>query len=130
MKKNFILPLVIIVFLILSSVLTISYLNKNRNSNITNTKSNFILFYGQGCPHCANVEKFLNENKVKEKISIDEKEVYYNPRNSQLLIKIARKCGFNDNQIGVPFLWDEINNKCIVGDEPIISFFKEKLSNE
>ncbi len=129
MKKNFILPLVIIIFLILSSVLTISYLNKNRKTNISN-KSNLILFYGQGCPHCANVEKFLSENKVKEKISIEEKEVYYNPRNSQLLINIARKCGFNDNQIGVPFLWDEINNKCIVGDEPIISFFKEKLSNE
>jgi glutaredoxin len=127
MKNNFILPLIVVILLILSFTLPTKFLNKN---NTSNKKSNLILFYGQGCPHCANVEKFLSENKVKEKISIEEKEVYYNPRNSQLLINIARKCGFNDNQIGVPFLWDEINNKCIVGDEPIISFFKERLSNE
>jgi len=86
-----------------------------------------ILFYGIGCPHCAKVEEFIRENKIKEKIALEEKEVYFNRENAKKLIEVAKKCGFNENKIGVPFLWDEENQKCIVGDEPIINYFREKL---
>jgi glutaredoxin len=89
-----------------------------------NQESQIILFYGQGCPHCAKVEEYINENKVKEKISFEEKEVYYNQNNAKELGEKAKSCGLDQNEIGVPFLWN--NGKCIIGDQDIIDFFKEK----
>jgi hypothetical protein len=80
------------------------------------------LFYGIGCPHCAKVEEFIRENKIKEKIAFEEKEVYFNKENAKQLIEVAKKCGFNEKEIGVPFLWNGENQRCIVGDEPIINF--------
>jgi len=104
------------------------FLKGHYNTFSNNTSSTIILFYGEGCPHCAKVEEFIKENKIKEKITFEEKEVYFNKENAKQLIEVAKKCGFNENEIGVPFLWDGENQKCIVGDEPIINFFKEKLN--
>jgi glutaredoxin len=102
------------------------YFLKGKNSS-QNSKG-IVLFYGIGCPHCAKVEEFIRENKIKEKIAFEEKEVYFNRDNAKKLIEIAKKCGIKENEIGVPFLWDGENQRCIVGDEPIINFFKEKLN--
>jgi glutaredoxin len=103
--------------------------NAPSSNNFSNsTFSKIVLFYGIGCPHCAKVEEFINENKIKEKIAFEEKEVYFNKENAKQLIEVAKKCGFNENEIGVPFLWDGENQKCIIGDKPIINFFKEKLN--
>jgi glutaredoxin len=110
------------------------YILKGHNKNSLNntfsnsTSSTIILFYGEGCPHCAKVEQFIKENKIKEKIAFEEKEVYFNKENAKQLVEIAKKCGFNEKEIGVPFLWDGEKQKCIVGDEPIINFLKEKLN--
>jgi glutaredoxin len=109
------------------------FLKGHNNTTSSNTSSNstsstIILFYGIGCPHCAKVEQFIKENKIKEKIAFEEKEVYFNKENAKQLVEVAQKCGFNENEIGVPFLWDRENQKCIIGDEPIINFFKEKLN--
>lgn len=83
-----------------------------------------ILYYGDTCPHCLIVNKFLEENKIQEKFSFEHLEVYKNKNNARLLSESAKKCGIDENQIGVPFLWSE--GKCLVGDENIINFFKEK----
>jgi len=87
-----------------------------------------ILFYGEGCPHCANVESYLKENDIESRIKIEKKEVYFNRQNSELLSQKARACGIKTNEIGVPFLWD--GSKCIIGEEDIINFFKEKISGK
>ena len=119
-----------LLFLGIFVVLEISiYLLREKNSSFPNQDlKGIILFYGIGCPHCAKVEEFIRKNKIKEKIAFEEKEVYFNRDNAKKLIEVAKKCGFNENEIGVPFLWDGENQKCIVGDEPIINFFKEKLN--
>jgi glutaredoxin len=104
------------------------YFSREKKSSPDQNLKGIVLFYGIGCPHCAKVEEFIKTNKIKEKIEFEEKEVYYNKENAQKLIEIAKKCGFNENEIGVPFLWDGENQRCIVGDEPIINFFKEKLN--
>jgi len=100
---------------------------KNFQPNSFNSEK-IILFYSIGCPHCQKVDEFIKENKIKEKISFEEKEVSLNKKNSKKLVEIANKCGFNENEIGVPFLWDGENQKCIIGDEPIINFFKSKIN--
>lgn len=91
---------------------------------ISKKQEDIILFYGEGCPHCAIVEEFIEENKIDTKISFSKKEVYYNKQNSSLLVEKAKICNFNTDSIGVPFLWD--GARCLVGDQDIIEFFKLK----
>lgn len=87
-------------------------------------KSKIVLFYGEGCPHCANVEKYLENNDVKNKISFANKEVYYNQKNANEMAAKAKICDMTTDSIGVPFLWD--GEKCLIGDVEIINFFKTK----
>lgn len=120
---------VILIFLVIVVLIGISFFffKKSQSNKSSEIPKGIVLFYGIGCPHCAKVEDFIKENKIKEKISFEEKEVYFNRQNAKLLAEIAKKCNFSENQIGVPFLWDGEKEQCIVGDEPIINFFKEKL---
>ncbi|MBI5732039.1 MAG: glutaredoxin family protein [Candidatus Magasanikbacteria bacterium] len=87
-----------------------------------------ILFVGDGCPHCAKVEEFLEKNKVGEKINLETLEVYKNQANANLMAAKAKVCGLSLESIGVPFLWAD--SKCLIGDADIISFFEEKLKAE
>lgn len=99
--------------------------NNNQNGQVD---LDIILFYGQGCPHCAKVDEFLKSNKVEDRIKITKREVYYNKDNANLLVEKASVCGLTTNSIGVPFLWKgSDDSKCLVGDADIINFFQEKL---
>jgi len=84
-----------------------------------------ILFEGDGCPHCALVEEFLAQNKVKEKVDFTTLEVYKNKDNAALLVKKAKICNIPTTGMGVPFLWD--GTTCLVGDVEINKFFQEKI---
>jgi len=119
-----------LIFLGIFTILAISfYFSREKNSFSSNQElKGIVLFYGIGCPHCGRVEEFIKESKIKEKIAFSEKEVYFNRDNARKLMEVAKKCGFNENEVGVPFLWDGENQKCIVGDEPIINFFKQRLN--
>jgi hypothetical protein len=106
---------------------------KDNNSDKSGSKSNvstadIILFYGDGCPHCANVDKFIAENNVKEKIKFDELEVFNNKDNAALMGEKAKACGISDDKLGVPFLWN--NGKCLSGDVDIINFFKSQIGQQ
>jgi len=87
-----------------------------------------ILFYGDGCPHCALVEKYVAENNVAAKVPFVKKEVYYNNKNAEEMAAKAKTCGLPTDSIGVPFLWD--GSKCLVGDQDIIGFFKERMNRK
>jgi len=87
-----------------------------------------ILFYSPDCPHCVNVEKFVEENNIEEKFPFTRLNILSGRANGELLMEKAKICGIPENQVGVPFLWNE--GKCLLGDEPIINFFKEKTKNE
>jgi len=110
-------------------------IDENASSSSTSTnnlppstnksKGEIILYYGIGCPHCAKVEQYIKENNIKDKISFEEKEVYFNQKNALDLQDKAKKCGLDLNNIGVPFLWD--GSQCIIGDQPIIDFFQQKI---
>ena len=84
-----------------------------------------VFFYGNTCPHCADVEAWMKENQIEEKIAIVKKEVYDNRQNSQELTKAAESCGLPTDSIGVPFLYTE--GKCLIGTPDIINYLKEKL---
>lgn len=126
MNKKIIIPTILFIIIL---VFSFAVLLKNKgNKETTNQQpeqSQIILFYGDGCPHCAIVEEYIKDNKVKEKIYFVEKEVYYNRGNADELAEKAEKCGLATDSIGVPFLWD--GSKCFIGDIDIINFFKEKI---
>ncbi len=84
-----------------------------------------ILYYGSSCPHCKIVEQYMDDNKVAEKMTIEQKEVYGNQANAKEMAAVASRCGLSTNKIGVPFLW--VENKCLVGDVDINNYFKTKL---
>ena len=83
------------------------------------------LFYGQECPHCVNVEQYIQDNKIEEKVKIDKKEVYYNQENAKELGKIASGCGKDANQIGVPFLYD--GKSCFEGQDEVVNFLSQYI---
>lgn len=99
-----------------------------KTEGLEDTEGKIVYFYSQTCPHCAKVEEFLEENNVEGKISFEKKEIYSDEKNMKLLILLAKKCNLKENEIGVPFLWD--GSKCIIGDIPIIEYFKGKIATQ
>jgi glutaredoxin-related protein len=85
------------------------------------------LFYGDTCPHCKTVSDWLEKNNVSEKVKFDHLEVYRDKNNSKLLTEKAKSCGLDEYDIGVPFLYDLENNKCVSGSDKIIEFFESKI---
>jgi glutaredoxin len=111
-----------IVFLVLAVILIIFLFSKN-----SQLPSGLILFYREDCPHCINVENYVKENGIEQKVKFEKKEVLENKDNARLLEKLAKKCGLPTDKVGVPFLWDGQSQKCLVGDVDIINFFSEKI---
>lgn len=122
MKNKIIIPTILfIVVLGFSSFLLLQTKNQPDRK-----QSQIILFYGDGCPHCEIVDKYIEDNKIEEKVSFVRKEVYNNEKNQKELIEKAKACAISDNNIGVPFLWEK--GMCFVGDQDIIDFFKLKIN--
>jgi len=89
----------------------------------------YILFYGNGCPHCAQVEQYFEDNSIQEKFDLKLKEVYFNRNNLTELQDYLAKLELDTTQIGVPFLVINNENECsyINGSTPIIDFFQKKM---
>lgn len=135
MNKKIIIPTILFIAILVFSFFALSQ-EKDKNQPQTNKSTKeenqqtnkVILFYGDGCPHCAIVEKYIEENKIKDKISFAQKEVYYNQSNAKELEEKAKICGLPTDSIGVPFLWN--GEKCLIGDQDIIDFFKQKTDGQ
>jgi glutaredoxin len=121
-----------IIFVFISAValilLLLFFMKKNtETSQDSGPDSNIIFFYGQACPHCKNVEKFLEENKnIEEKVKFDKSEVWSSKINMEKMLEKAKICGISEDNLGVPMLWDGDNYKCLMGDIDIIEFFKNQ----
>jgi glutaredoxin len=119
------------ILLIIVILAFVAYRNKTNQLNniiLSMVENKTFFFYGDGCPHCVNVEKFFQDNNVESKVQFDKKEVFNNKQNSYLMTTIAtKKCNISESNLGVPFLWDGPDSKCVLGDQDIINFFKQKL---
>lgn len=81
-----------------------------------------ILFYGEGCPHCKNVDDFIAQNKIEDKVKFTKLEVWFNKNNQAIITQVAKKCGITSSEVGVPLLYDGI--KCYEGEIEVTDFFK------
>ena len=90
-----------------------------------------VFFWGDGCPHCENVEDWINQSEAETKLKINFKEIYYSEENRNDLLEIVEEyCPelVSNGSIGVPTAFDPVGKQCIQGDTPIISFLASKLS--
>lgn len=135
MNKKIIIPTILFIAVLIFSFFALSQ-ERSKNQSLNNepakeenqSTSQIILFYGDGCPHCKIVEEYINENNIQNKISFIQKEVYYNQNNASELETKAKICGLPTDSIGVPFLWD--GERCLIGDQDIIDFFKQKTNEQ
>lgn len=69
-------------------------------------KVNVYLFWGNGCPHCADLYKLLSSygDDYRTKFNIYGFEVWYNKDNSNLMFDIADLVGNRSEVTGVPYL--------------------------
>jgi glutaredoxin len=102
--------------------------SNNQSDNSTETtegenlkKDTYYLFVSNTCPHCKKVEEFIEENKIEETTEIIKYEMS-DPNNQKYFLEAGELC--NQQLTGVPVLYK--NNKCLVGDQPII----DELSKE
>lgn len=86
-------------------------------------------FYGNTCPHCQDVEVWMEENNIEEKLPIVKKEVYENQINAQELSLAAQKCGLNTSSIGVPFLYTA-DQKCLIGTPDITAYLLQEIKHQ
>ena len=135
MKNKIIIPTILFTVVLIFSFFALSQ-EKDKSQPQANEptsqenqqSSQIILFYGDGCPHCAIVEEYIRENSTSDKISFTQKEVYYNQNNAKELETKAKICGLPTDSIGVPFLWD--GEDCLIGDQDIINFFEQKTNRQ
>ncbi len=116
--KKYIVYIVLIIVLILS--LFKIFQTSDLNYQIDNSQINLYFFYGEGCPHCAKEEIFLNKLEEKySQIDIHRYETWYNTENAALLDKLKNKLHFNS---GVPVL--------IIGEEAIVGYSSYEITGK
>ncbi len=99
-KLKWIIPSVLLLFLLVPFLVS------------SQEKIDLVFFYGKGCPHCEQLEVFLDQIKDKYPgLSITSYEVYFNDENRQLFGEMAKL--YNAEIQGVPTLF--INDKVIIG---------------
>jgi cytochrome c biogenesis protein CcdA/glutaredoxin len=115
-KKLFILTFILFISIISSGIVLAE--------NETPKEVHLHLFYGQGCPHCAQLRLFLNEIHPKyPSLIIHEHEVYSDKEGILLFEQMSRNS--NVSIEGVPTIF--IDDKVIVGFSNTIG---ESIENE
>lgn len=99
----------------------------NNFIDISNIKeSSYIYYYGQWCNHCTNVDEYLTENDLYNKLNITKKEVWSNAGNAEEMKKDLRRLGLDVAKSWVPFIIWTIEKKEFplpIGDKWIIEYF-------
>jgi len=107
--------------------------NENGNGTVAGTReiistsdADIMIFYGSTCPHCKKVNEFIIANDIDKVVPLQHLEVYSNKTNASLMTEKLNACKdlSDDDKGGVPFMYAK--DKCLVGDQPIIEYLKEK----
>ncbi|MDD2258036.1 MAG: hypothetical protein PHN43_02400 [Patescibacteria group bacterium] len=114
MKQSVKITLVIVSFFVLIGL----------SALLIKTQPKKVLYTSLGCPHCENVDKFVDDNQINHYVDFIELEVSQNQQNSQMFNATAERCGIEPDKRGVPMFYDGEN--CYLGDQDIISYFQDK----
>lgn len=68
-------------------------------------------FYGDGCPHCENMESKVEKVQEEENVEVEQLEVWENEENAEKMKEFDDgKCG------GVPFFYNTETSEWICGE--------------
>lgn len=92
-------------------------------------EKSILIFYSSTCPHCDAVKKYLADNKDGLTVNIKTLKID-DPTNDKdnlaLALQKVQECNLGESW-GVPLMFD--NGECLMGDQPIIDYLNQKLSN-
>jgi len=109
------------ILLISSFILILSFPLLTFYSKAQTNEVNLYLFWGNGCPHCAEEKPFLETLKQKyPQLHVYEFEVWYNKENQKLLPQVEKI--LNTKIEGVPFT--------VVGDQYLVGYYNEATTGK
>jgi cytochrome c biogenesis protein CcdA/glutaredoxin len=108
-NKHFLKKIIILFFLI--SLVSFNIVFGNISIQNNNYKVPVVVFYGQGCPHCAALINWI-ESLDNSSINLTLREVYFNETNRNLVFNILKN-NYNQSFQGVPTFF--IGKKVFVG---------------
>ncbi|HPT65868.1 MAG TPA: hypothetical protein PK257_00975 [Candidatus Woesebacteria bacterium] len=123
---------IITVLIVFAIIFGFYKITSQKPASITSTPTpdaSLVLFFGDTCPHCKDVEEFISQNKIEEKIKINKFEVYSNKTNANLMSQMVKdNCPDNLNSEGlpVPFLINTETKSCFIGTPDITNHLTEK----
>lgn len=105
--------------LILLSVFLFLALAHHASAQRAENQATVYLFWGDGCPHCAAEEAFLEKILPQyPQMKIEKFEVWYNRQNQKLMAKVLKK--LNQNNAGVPLT--------VIGGEVLVGYLDDEQS--
>jgi len=105
----------------LTKILIVLVLLFTAMPTLAQEKIGLYFFYGEGCPHCAKEEVFLNQLMSKNSdLEIHRYETWNNRDNADLMLRVAKS--LNINVTGVPLL--------IVGNKSVIGYYDAETSGK
>ena len=72
-------------------------------------------------------EALHSKNKIQEKFTFASKEIS-NPNNLKAFYQVGKYCQIPTKELGFPLFWT--GEKCLMGDQPIIDYLKEKTDTK
>lgn len=82
------------------------------------------LFYSDQCPHCQNVEAFIQRTQAMSKINLQKKEV---AGHINEIMAVAKTCRLDLQRLQIPLLWT--GQQCVIGDKPVVNYLKNELNS-
>jgi glutaredoxin len=128
-NKTFIGLIAVTLLIIIGGVFFFSKSSSSEPLDPLPSPTSYEYYWGDGCPHCKNVQDFFDSWEDYDKANIEKYEVWYNKSNQKRMQQRADACKINLQEMGVPLLVTP-TGECIGGDTPIIDHFKNLKFDE
>ncbi len=94
-------------------------------SGVRASEKRILLFYGNGCPHCVQVDEYFKVEGMYDKYEIERKEIYGDRENASLFNLMMEGAGIPVKERGVPAM--VMGKAVLMGDKPIIEGFEQMV---
>ncbi len=93
------------------------------SDDIINPDADYVYFFGKTCPHCQEMNAWMEENDIHSKYAIEKREVYFNPENGAAFQAVTNALWLEG--WSVPFMLRKSDNEYRIGVEPVKKLFAE-----
>ncbi len=105
-----------------------SNVRAQEETSISSSQGSIYLFWGVGCPHCKDVEEYMEDEGIDEILDIELKEIYNDQDNASLFLDKVNECGLPQNRAGVPMLY--FDGTCWMGKYEAIAGLESIMEGE